>query len=66
MRKEVDVAVTVAATERSEAAPEGGGPGVLPQKFLRNLDCKCCNLRYSVASFVPRNVNRFNQNRRCH
>ena len=35
MRKEVDVAGTVAAAERSEAAPEGG-PGVLPRKFLKS------------------------------
>ena len=37
MRKEVDVAGTVAAVERSEAAPEGGGgSGVLPRKFLKS------------------------------
>ena len=35
MRKEVDVAGTVAAGERSEAAPEGG-PGFLSRKFLKS------------------------------
>ena len=35
MRKEVDVAGTVAAAECSDVAPEwGGGPRVLPRKFL--------------------------------
>ena len=35
MRKEVDVAGTVAAAERSEAATEGG-PGVLPRNFSKS------------------------------
>ena len=35
MRKEVDFAGTVAAAERSEAAPEGGS-GVLPHNFLKS------------------------------
>ena len=35
MRKEVDVAGTVAAAERSEASLEGD-PGVLPRKFLKS------------------------------
>ena len=51
MRKEVDVAGTVAAAEQREAAPKGGS-GSSPGNLL-NLDCKCCNLSYSVASFVP-------------
>ena len=33
MGKEVDVAGTVAACERSEAAPEGGSGGPLPEIF---------------------------------
>ena len=33
MRKEVDVAGTVAAGERSDAAPEGGSGGPLPGIF---------------------------------
>ena len=33
MRKEVDVAGTVAAAERSEAAPEGGSGGPPPEIF---------------------------------
>ena len=35
MRKEVDVAGTVAAAERSQAAPEGGS-GILPRKFVKS------------------------------
>ena len=35
MRKAVDVAGTVAAAERREAAPEGG-PGALPRKILKS------------------------------
>ena len=33
MGKEVDVAGTVAACERSEAVPEGGSGGPLPEIF---------------------------------
>ena len=33
MRKEVDVAGTVAAAEQSEAAPEGGSEGPSPENF---------------------------------
>ena len=52
VRKEVDVAGTVADAERSEAAPEGGSGGPPPEIFV-NRYCKCCNLSYSVAYFVP-------------
>ena len=37
MRKEVDVAGTVAAAEQSKVAPEGAWrPGVVPRKFLKS------------------------------
>ena len=33
-------------------APEGWSGGPAPEIF-DIIDCKCCNLSYSVASFVP-------------
>ena len=42
MRKEVDVAGTVAATERSEAAPEGGSRlQMLQSELFCGLFCPC-------------------------